>query len=104
MRHNPLRPNAPGGTRTPNLLIRSQFRAGRILSSTRGILQVTDAERPKADSKSHNFAHSALAFLARLGAKNRTPRLSPHVRQAERDRELTLINTCLRSGATRLLG
>jgi len=106
---------APGETRTPNLLIRSQFRAPPTLGLPLKTLQVADAARHKADRKSHNFSHNVARFLAGLCTRfraGRTPAVTAEqlaqilsIQKAERDRELLIINLALRPGtAAKVLG
>lgn len=59
MSRNSLQDNAPGETRTPNLLIRSQSVAPRIDGATLKSQQVAAKEAPKADTASHNISHNA---------------------------------------------
>jgi hypothetical protein len=58
MRHNPLRPNAPGGTRTPNLLIRSQMLYPIELRAPK--LNIQPTSRP--DPIARNVARSVLVL------------------------------------------
>lgn len=58
MRRNLLRHNAPGETRTPNLLIRSQSVGPRTSGSTPEIRPVDTTQGPKAATGSHNNAHN----------------------------------------------
>lgn len=125
MRRNVLqRKSAPGETRTPNLLIRSQFPTAWLAPAIAFLQQnarpEADVETPKADRGSHNFSHnggtsytykrlrSTLAglFAGRPAEKLTTEQLQQilYLHKLELDRELTLINICLRSGTTRLLG
>lgn len=52
--------NAPGETRTPNLLIRSQSLPLRQSGSTAGIGTVAATQIPKADTTSQNIRHNSL--------------------------------------------
>lgn len=53
-----LRHNAPGETRTPNLLIRSQFLGWLSKGSGRAPVQEAATQTPKADNASHNNSHN----------------------------------------------
>lgn len=50
--------NAPGETRTPNLLIRSQFSDYGSKDSTGRIEQATDTKPSVTDTRSHNNSHN----------------------------------------------
>jgi hypothetical protein len=58
MRRNLLLLNAPGETRTPNLLIRSQSHGLGTRGSARQHAPEAATERPKSDSGSHNISHN----------------------------------------------
>lgn len=75
MSRNSLRYNAPGETRTPNLLIRSQFRMEHLPPGTvlREWLAKQEAAKqgPKADTGSHNISHNTSHGVSQLSRVRR---------------------------------
>lgn len=58
MSANLLRHNAPGGTRTPNLLIRSHFLGWLSKGSTRVSVQEDDTRLQEIDRDFRNLSHN----------------------------------------------